>query len=320
LQVLWHASIRLNDKIFLIMGKKNVFIILCAVILGIFVINFQKGLDIESLKGKDIKTILTKLPSKDRKNLEKFFRSAFVFDHFGYVLFGNKPMAISSYVPHFFYIDNGKIFFSFSYFAPSNLKNKKNYEIWLKYQKLFPLKKYILKTEQNPWIKNSRFILLINKKKFVQTIENNISDFDSVFNKETAPFSLLEQAKQQNLLKDILLSHDALIGMLLGYGKNNSWKYYERYNNNKKHPLVYVWQDDSLQNEILSRLNKPTIKHLLDIYSLDLNFILLPSFVADISSQETKLLKNNYHQIRKHILDYYTDRDFLETTLEHLTE
>lgn len=52
----------------------------------------------------------------------------------------------------------------------------------------------------------------------------------------------------------------------------------------------------------------------------NLENILLLDFVADISTEETKELKNGYLRDRKKILEFYSTGNFLENTLNKLSE
>ena len=179
-----------------------------------------------------ITEILSNIPLRDRERLEYFFRSLFVMDQFGYVLFDDKPISIGCFQRKIMNYHNDKKEFHWCYFFPYNLKMKKGYETWVKYQWLFHLKDYVIKAEENPWFPCYTNIILINKKLFKETVTNHIKDFEEVLGRKIDLEKLLQEVIKNYFLKDILALHDGLIGTILGYGRDNAWKFY------KKHQII----------------------------------------------------------------------------------
>lgn len=291
-------------------------LLLILFILGMFFsFSYQKKKIIKS-KNLTITEILKEIPSKDRKSLEFFFKNFVVKDFFGYVLKGKKPMCFSNF--YNFSFDHSKKS-SWLYFLPQNYKIKKGFDLWGKYKHLFPMKNYIIKNEPNPWYSKNELILFINKKRFVQIIENNIEIFQTILQKKIVPTDLLGEIEDNLLLKNILQGNEVLIGIVLGYGKDNA-KIFDlktKDPNYKNQNFKYVWDDNDLNKNILMKMG------IMDAFSTrssqQLENILLPSFIADLSSKETTELKNTYLIDRQTILDFYSTGDFLEKTLKTLT-
>jgi hypothetical protein len=253
-----------------------------------FFLNFNyENRSNSSLKNKDFLSVLSNIPRQDRKRLDYFFRKLVATDSFGYVLLGDKPVALSSFRRKFFYSDQGKKWINWAAFLPSNLRMKKGYETWQKYSPLFPLKNYIIKIEKNPWVAGVDFLFMINKKAFVHTLKEHRADFERVLDEKVDPEAWLKRIKEKDLLGTVLHSHEGLLGILLGYGCQNAWIFNEFYSSKVKKDrcLEAVWEEGSQRY--------PGIwDDFFGINKLELSSILLPDFMGERGSLETALLKN----------------------------
>lgn len=260
--------------------------------------------------------ILEQVPLSERRNIEYFFKNFVVENCFGYVLLGNKPMSLSLYYNLSFTPSKKN---SFLYFFPKNYKVKKGFDLWEKNKCFFPMKNYLIKKEPNPWNPKNELILFIDKKRFVQTIEDNIDVFQTILERKIIPTELLAEAENSFLLRDILQENDFLIGILLGYGRNNSKIFYlttkQNYRNNN---FKYVWYDNDLNKNIMLKMK--LIDGLSGKIFQNLENMRLPDFLAEVSSDETLALKKTYLIDRQNILEFYSRGDFLENTLKKLTE
>lgn len=100
--------------------------------------------------------------------------------------------------------------------------------------------------------------------------------------------------------------------MLLGYGRANA--------------MLFHTQERALLNPIFSE----EMDRLFSSPKVALNFtlgwphigtreaLLFPSFMADVQTEETQRLKQDYMHTRETILNYYEDKNFLEATLQLL--
>lgn len=284
-----------------------------------------------------------KLSDNEKESLDFFFRAAFD-DEFAYVLFGNKPIAICGFNKINIW-ENHKIKplymiarSIYEAYKPYNQKIKKGWNTWKKRRKYFNSCNFIIKSEPNPSNDDYEYILIINKSLFLKTTDNFYEDFYRILGKTFDAQEMLRQCeKGANLLADLLRGHSALIGILLGYGRENAWNYYEREqlekliaqssNNTEENrqkladlnsKLMIFSQEDreTLDNFFSSILqNENRIEKYLAALP---NLLSLPQFCANPESAETKQLKVIYSQDRKNIIKLYENKDFLKTTLERL--
>jgi hypothetical protein len=299
--------------------KREIFLVGSVVFFLLWQFNENKKVEmlIPSAQGQDLVLIM---PWKDKKSLDCLFREMIALDCGGYTLFGYKPMYMSGYIIPFS-TTSWEIFLTS--LSPRNLRIYWGWKTWQKYQHLFAKSEFLLWAEENPfWIRwwpapsPAVSILLIHKQKLQEIVNTYIIDFQTVLSRNTVTGEqLLLEAKNKPFLKEVLQGHDGLIGTLFGYGRDNSWLFEER-NQKKEVPLTRVW-DEKIYDFFR---NRPTsIWTWLGLCSEDLSEVLgYPTFLANPNSLETKELKNKFLSARERILDYYKDKDFLETTLSLL--
>lgn len=273
-------------------------------VLGIFFLcreyeqNRKNTLHYQDQDGED--RILS-LPKKDIKRLQEMMHVLFAEDSFAYTILGSKPMSWACYKKPFL----GRSFQNF--FSKYNRKMDLGWKTWQKYRHLFPHAFFWSEEDQaSDWIS----IILVNEKIFDEIIIKNKKDFQVALNREEINGSqLLEEAKHTNFINKILKNHQALIGILLGYGRDNSWKFWEACEKHQK--LQCVWADDNypyLPPE--DTLKKNDIEESF-YYSC-------PSFAGDPSSKKSLALKKDYFSTREKICCFYKNKDFLEATLSLL--
>jgi hypothetical protein len=279
--------------------------------------NRKVELLIPSVQGKDF--VLT-MPWKDKKSLDYLFKGMLALDSGLYTLFGSKPMYMGGYIIPFSTTNLGTFLNSLS---PQNLRVYWGWKTWQKYQDLLAKSEFRLWAEENPfWLRwwqppnPAICILLIHEQLLQDTIDAHIADFQTVLGRSAITSKqLLLEAKNKPLLKEVLRGHDGLIGTLFGYGRNNAWLFEER-NQGKKVHLVPVWSE-----EVYDFFeNRPTPNWL--IYGLgakDLSEMLAyPTFLAQSDSLETQEIKKKFLDTREKIVNYYKNKNFLETTLSLL--
>lgn len=260
---------------------------------------------------------ISALPEDEKETLDGFFHYLFQ-DSFSYVLFGTKPMAVCTFLeikPNnlpFNQIDDF-IDFSFTKFYSSNLLGIKGWETWEKHAHLFPSSNYIL-LENHDGKKIT--IIMINKKSFLKSINENINEFQEVLGGNiTAEMVLSNCLNSNNLFRDALKENDKLFGILLGYGKHNSQLFDRRNQIERHHSMCPSIGFSSLDEE--NHYLNTTLTFFDDFEVCDFNplFISLPEFVADHDHPETKDLKNQYTKQYKETIKKYKNGNFLEVTL-----
>ncbi len=240
------------------------------------------------------------IPRRDRDRLDYLFRKLIAEDCFGYTLLGNKPMSLGAYDKPF---SSKQAVALYQSLLPENLRTYLGWKTWEKYKSYFQSSNFSLWEEKNPWGEGSRLLVLVNKKNARKILRKEKTDFQKFLQIEELSLENLLEVKP--LLSDGLKNHDALIGMLLGYGRGNAWLFYHgQYKDHHR-----LWGENTKEDE----LNRKSFD------GKDLNTSLqYPSFVVDPDSEETRLLREDFIQTRQKIIDYYQGKDFLEATLSLL--
>lgn len=239
---------------------------------------------------------------KDKNRLYNFMRILFAEDSFAYVILGSKPMSWSEYLnpsP----IRSWNLWYNS--FSKYNRDMRLGWKTWLKYRYLFPSAP--IWSEVNSDSPNYVSILIVNNKRFKEVVAEYRKDFEMVLHRKMIDgATLLQEAKYKPLISTILKNHQALIGILLGYGRENSWQFFKSCENRQK--PGWVWNDGSYPKSVDMPANAKPVETLLSLYSC-------PSFAGDPFSKESLELKREYLFTREKILNYYKGRDFLEATL-----
>lgn len=204
------------------------------------------------------------------------------------------------------------------------MRKRRGWEIWEKYQRLFPMKEYVFIKSKNFVDNDFVAILFINKKAFLETVREHLADFKKILGDKVTPELLLERVlNAEDVFGQVLKNHQGLIGTLLGYGRQNAWAFHEREQINpvigKKRFFLKKIPKSPCQKELDSlneRLQMFDNRGILDFNPLLLG---LPGFAADPNSPETLRLKNKYEKQYRQIIHAYQNNDFLEVTLQKLS-
>lgn len=241
------------------------------------------------------------LPIKDKKKLFSLMQKLFAEDSFAYTILGTKPVSWVTYQNLSF----APLFNSSSEYRILS----EGWKTWEKYQHLFPSAH--LWAESLECYPNLISILIVNKKQFNVVVNNHKKDFENVLQREIIDgFQLLKEAKNCSLMHDVLKEHQALLGIVLGYGRDNAWKFNEGCKN--RMPIGCIWSDEewsSMEASIESNLN--VTDYYLSVYSC-------PSFAGDPNTKESLALKAEYISTKQKVINYYKGKDFLEATLSLL--
>lgn len=247
---------------------------------------------------------LKKLSNEEKIALEVFFRKILLEDSFAYVLFGSKPIATAMFYQHIPEAEKDEL----------NCAVKKGWTLWHKHKHRFILKNYILRSigsEEDKGIK----IVLVNKKRLLEEVENNLPVFQQRLGKDFTPSKLLELFEYDpNPFKDVLQSQHLLIGIIYGFGKHNSSVFEKEWKKMKK---LQDLKKFSSQEELQKAMGKTeTFQRCFEGGS---TFIKLPKFNYDHKHKETRSLMERYQNECLYIDRVYKNNDFLQITLEKLT-
>lgn len=226
--------------------------------------------------------------------LKKFFKTLFFSSSFGYTIFGEKPMSIEvitldPYLPKIEDLEYADI----EYFT--NFYNlHRGWRIWKNHFEKIPLKGFSLISYPSTIGSKHLEISIINHQKFLEVVSEHLDVFQIIINKKLEPNEILgKYIKGEGEIFQIIQNHHGLLGILLGYGKDNAWQF----------------------------LNDAPLGDFVDLKSLNfenMDEILLPSFKVIENTSETKLLRESYFQQREKINKIYQSDLFLETVLEKL--
>jgi hypothetical protein len=233
---------------------------------------------------------LSQIPEGDRARIEKLL-SYLVWDEtFAYVLFGNKPMSVCNQdkirSPYYLEIDPSPVY-----------ELESLWETWKKYAHLFPMNEFLFLTEGN---EKYFEVYLLNKSNCLKAIENNLVLFQERTGCNLNAFEMFDYIVTHagnDLYKNSLSKSQGLYGILLGFGAENSFGF-ENYYSVKREPSLNSTAHIDTQDPVL-----PPIP-----------------FFASFSAEETKKLIADYQQQRRKILKIYSNKDFLETTINQLTK
>ncbi|MEL7431701.1 MAG: hypothetical protein AAGI90_04130, partial [Chlamydiota bacterium] len=230
----------------------------------------------------------------------------FARDSFAYTLLGSKPVSWVCYHSPVGFMES---LYSFFFFKDRCTTIYLGWKAWEKHRHLFPKSLFI--SEFQPRHPGEKSILLINQEMFNKVIQDHRKDFEEVLQREVVGGDqLLEETTTQNLMGDLLQSHQALLGIVLGYGRDNSWKFLEK--SAQREPLGWVWTEEEYwkEGEQTWQYSSST-ERSLTLYSC-------PSFAGIPDSSESIALKQDYTKTREKVLKYYRGKDFLEATLSLL--
>lgn len=241
---------------------------------------------------------LTTLSPQELEYLTNFFKVSVFTDEFGYTIFADKPMSFqtvdmisaSKSVEGFDYTDIEHIF---RYY-----RLREGWEVWQKYSSnLFPLAGFSIIHYPFP-LDPEKFIevAIINHKYFLNTVNENLLDFQTVLGEKLSAQQILEEyIKGSGNIFTRIRNHDGLFGTLLGFGRNNAWEY-------------------------MKRSGGQTLDSFLDEGEpLDTLHLLPPLFAAIGDSEETNKLRIKYEKERPQIEPIFQSKDFLEIVLGKLT-
>lgn len=253
---------------------------------------------------------------EERYYLDAFLRRILLSDDFSYVLFGSKPCAFTSYskTTSFNVLCDG--------LTISDIKIRQGLEVFRKYQLFFQSNNFIIIFYDYP---NDLDILLINKKTFSLIFNRYKNDFEQVLGPQITDENLLTHFAESDELGDAIKNHQALLGILLGYGRNNAWLFHNRTTAergldefnlcSKKQALLEKKITEINQKLKFFSIDPPNHKSFLKR-----SLIELPHFMADSSSIETKELKETYEKDREKMKNIFAKQNLIEATFQQLID
>jgi len=160
-------------------------------------------------------------------------------------------------------------------------------------------------------------VAIVNKKAFIQMVQQYHQDFQIILNRKIYGEDLLAEGKSTSFLSHVLMNHDGLIGILLGYGRDNALWYHQKYRLHSAQERAEFCEKFDLGFRLTDELGSVWSDEEYAKFREEWPY--LPSFRADPTSLEAKHLRKQYLETREVIRQYYAGKDFLEATLKLLT-
>lgn len=298
------------------------------IIIFLFCFAFSINLDgtTEIAKKNEIYLIIEKIPSKDLSSIKNLFEYLFIHNELSYSLFGDKPVSFCNSVlsqPPPKLSRNLKLTTYCALTFTTQHKLLSNWYVWKKYKDSFPIKNF-------KFFECQSTIFIINKISLHNLFKNEL--VSNLFSKQLGPKwhkKYIENGINCEADFFSLLNHDHhLIGVLLGYGYNNSLLF------KRRHVLCELIESEnfSLFNPRFDSINRhETIQKELEdlekrLEPLNENSHLFPlvndtslvNFIIDNKLDESKKLKKRYlSQMKKNRSILYRE-DWFESILIEL--
>jgi peptidylprolyl isomerase len=263
---------------------------------------------------ENVASFLKKLPKEQVAALDWVFRRS-MNSFSGYVLYGDKPMAIESYRKC--QIDS-KI--SEWHVAKINAFNVlKNWNISHKENEFL-----FLFCDFNDYL----HMIVINKKSFIKAVNDNLSLFRYLLGRTlTAENLLLELANRPDKFYETIKNNAALLGILLGFGTNNSLLISRLEDLTSPPPDIDAFPffcSPLLEKPMLGFSSLEEEREVVANMTIGSNSMLdcdsydIPCFGCEPFSEETVSLLATYKKNRENILEVIEDENFLEKVLEKI--
>ncbi len=229
-----------------------------------------------SLFGNIVEEGLRSIPCQEKEKMNHFFDYAIKICHAGYVLyFESKPVCLIS----FWQEDD------------STTKFRDGWNAYKKYKDLFPHRNYIFdECNTNITSKTAVNIYLINRRRFVECINQYSNIFKEILHQEVEGEKFLQEIDKGKHLIDLIEGNEILLGILLGYGEESSKLYHKKQLEFKQNQMVdksYVTITSENVDEI-------------EIYPV--------VFKGNINSEEAKQISTKFHNERKLLWKIYLEK------------
>ncbi len=240
----------------------------------------------------DIQKELRSIPNEEQEKLEHFFRTLIRQYGFGYTLFGDKPVSLVCWLAEPDYNKKRPYFSVNEDFVDS-------YSVWKKYKKKFPSNKYIFQERRLEVVKEYIDLVFIKKTLFNEKINLYSEFFSPDYDAET----FINNEKLENFLNssdEQKSKYHIRMGILLGYGKENSIEFANRSIDNRNSTDCSDWV---------------SFKDLIKVENQK-EYPFPPTFRAKLKSNETAELVKQYSQTQSELKNILERDDFLQFVLE----
>lgn len=255
------------------------------------------------------------LSPQDKDEIELLFSTFIIKEPFGYVLFGEKPMALSGGFRQ-------QSWESVLLNQDSSTLLWKRWETWKSCSIGLEFPNFLFLEENYSAAPNIGLIILINKKVFIKTVKSHSKRFQEITGRTIDPVKLLIELEEgKTTLQQAINFNEELFGILLGFGERNAALYSRRQKIEGLPVIPYALDHSpskgfhSIEEEV-DCLNK-----VLQFFSNEDHtlFNVCPvEFVADNKTAETAALSHKYLKARSRLCKLYRGRSYFEVSLKKL--
>lgn len=259
--------------------------------------------------------VLPFITDGDREELELFFANLVEQDQFGYVLFSEKPIALSG---GFVKTPSDNVLAG----VETGCLCLKRWELWKSHFEKIRFPNFLLIEENFAASPDIRFIFLINKTLFARTIRDHSDRIREIAGCILDPVNILADLEQgKTTLQQAIFFNEELLGILLGFGEHNSGLFAKR--RQLQGPLLIPLAlkikpsigFNSVEEEVSSisgRLQNP--------YDDDFGVCQIDPvvFVADLTHPETSHLCRKYLKARGRLCRLFQNQSYLMVSLKQL--
>lgn len=239
---------------------------------------------------------ISELSPQEKKDLTNFFRISFHSFEFGYTIFGEKPMSLDALDLEQTPFEDLEDEYKNSEWFVWDYRKKNGWDVWKKHFQDIPLKGFSLIFYPVPGHPKLIHFDIINHKNLLGAIEENIIDIQKILNREMSANEILkEYIKGEGEVFESIKNHDGLLGILLGFGKENSLKYMS---GEKLVSSVDISEIELIHN--------------------DLSKVMPPLFMVVKGSEETNKIMSSFRKQQEEINKIYQQENFLELVLLRL--
>lgn len=292
-------------------------------IIGIYIIYFNDEIN-GSQESQKIINKIKLIPPEDLNRIQVLFEHFFKFNEFGFTLFGDKPLSFcnSIYEPIFTSSKEDNLI----WYCERILKTNKNYKsewlTWEKYRHLFPINKFIFTYEDLG-------VVLVNRDELKKIISDNEAKFFKILGNDFNLNNFIRSIEDGKGLFHLLANNHELLGIVLGFGKQNSQLFQRR------EEILEVLEPHQIPKNLQIKIDPspPYLNiedELKDLWSklaitnnyatffpiVDQNRVI---FVGNPSYLETQKLQIKYEIQGKKIKEILSKEDWLEQVLLRLT-
>jgi hypothetical protein len=255
------------------------------------------------VKSSSEKIISVRMSRREARRLDYFFRKLMIKQPFAFTLIGSKPVSMTSFRN------------SLTPFSPSNYRFVLGRRTWEKYKHHFIQGKIRYWTEKDLSMEGISLIVIADFEQLNEIVHEHQQDFEEVLSEG----NLDKLLQIRPFFSKALQNHDALIGMVLGFGKKNSWLYHRKFKDYFKWKIEEKLDSSrhlpSIWGGVIEQQARNLFMKSWTLRTWTAEDMILPSLVGDPDSEESKLLKQKYLTTREALIAFYKDKPFLEATL-----